>query len=330
MQLSDFDFELPNNLIAQSPSIKRTQSRLLIAGKQIKDKIFHQIIDYLQPNDLLILNNTKVLAARIFAKKISGGKLEIMLDKITGDTSAFAMIKSSRSPKVGSTIVFDDGNVATILSKKDALYNLKFSTNIFITINKLGHIPLPPYIKRSDDKTDVERYQSVFAKELGAVAAPTASLHFDNELLKNIKQKGIDMAFVTLHIGSGTFFPVKVENITQHKMHSEYFDIKQQTIDKINKCKKNGGRVIAVGTTAVRVLESTNGKKSSGETDIFIYPGYKFKVVDGMITNFHLPKSSLLMLVSAFSGSDKIKKIYQHAIDNKYRFFSYGDAMFLS
>lgn len=337
MQLSDFDFSLPEHLIAQHPTKQRTQSRLLIAGTPIEDKKFINIIDYLKPNDLLVLNNTKVMPARLYANKETGAKVEIMINRILSDTQALVMMKSSKSPKIGSKILLDNQYHATVLAKYDYLYNLEFSSSIQVILDNLGHIPLPPYIERADDLADKTRYQTVFAKKLGAVAAPTAGLHFDQTLLDQLQQKGIDNTEVTLHVGAGTFLPVKTDDITQHKMHSEFIEVSEEVIEKIKQTKQKNGRIIAVGTTAVRALESCALTANSWqdltpctqETNIFIYPGFEFKVVDLLITNFHLPKSSLLMLVSAFTGSKTIKQIYQHAIKQQYRFFSYGDAMLL-
>ena len=280
------------------------------------------------------MNNTRVIPARLFAHKASGGKVEIMIERLLNDKQVLAMVKASRAPKIDSFITLENGDKAQVIDKKNGFYTLEFNTDSLLgLLDQVGHIPLPPYIERTDEEADLERYQTVFAKKDGAVAAPTAGLHFDDELLKKLKNKGVNSAFVTLHVGAGTFQPVKSDNIIDHQMHSEYYEISQDTIDLINQTKANNGRIIAVGTTAVRSLESAakSGKLKAAkeETDIFIYPGYQFKVVDMMITNFHLPKSSLLMLVSAFIGRERMMEIYQHAIEEKYRFFSYGDAMLL-
>ncbi len=334
MLLSEFDFDLPKRLIAQNPPERRTDSRLLVADETIIDSNFHQIFNFLKSGDLLVMNNTRVIPARLFGHKESGGKVEIMIERLLNDKQVLAMIKASRAPKIDSFITLENGDKAQILSKESGFYTLDFVTDSLLELlDKVGHIPLPPYIERDDEKDDLERYQTVFAHKEGAVAAPTAGLHFDDDLIDQLSQQGVDHAFVTLHVGAGTFQPVKADKITDHKMHSEYFEIDQSTVDKINQTKANGGRIIAVGTTAVRSIESAakSGqlKSTKGETDIFIYPGYKFKVVDMLITNFHLPKSSLLMLVSAFIGRDRMFEIYRHAIENDYRFFSYGDAMLL-
>jgi len=334
MKLSDFDFELPESLIAQHPSHKRTDSRLLVRSHDLVDSHFADLGLFLKPKDLLILNDTRVIPARLFGHKESGGKVEVLIERLINEREARVMIKSSRSPKLGSYIILENDCQFQVTSKNDGIYNIYFDTgSILETLNEIGHMPLPPYIVRDDSNEDAKRYQTVYAKNDGAVAAPTAGLHFDDELLANLKKQGIDHAFVTLHVGAGTFQPVKVENIKSHKMHSEQYEINQDTVDKIERAKAKGGRVIAVGTTAVRTLESAslggNLRSQKSDTEIFIYPGFKFQVVDAMITNFHLPKSSLLMLVSAFIGFEEMHQTYQHAISKEYRFFSYGDAMLL-
>ena len=334
MKLSDFDFDLPNSLIAQYPSEKRTDSRLLVVQDDFINTTFSQLGEFLKPKDLLILNDTKVIPARLFGRKESGGKVEILVERLINDFQALVMIKASRAPKIDSYIVLENDKRVRVCDKDAELYKLSFGSNSILTLlNEIGHVPLPPYIERIDGKEDLIRYQTVYAKNDGAVAAPTAGLHFDEPLLANLNSYGVGHAFVTLHVGAGTFQPVKVEDIKDHQMHSEYFEVCQETVDKIVTTKANGGRIVAVGTTAVRTLESIalQGKLSSakGDTDIFIYPGFEFRLVDAMITNFHLPKSSLLMLVSAFIGIEKMFQIYQYAIEEKYRFFSYGDAMLL-
>ena len=334
MKLSDFDFELPESLIAQHPSHKRTDSRLLVRGHEIVDSHFADLGLFLKPKDLLILNDTRVIPARLFGNKESGGKVEVLIERLINEREARAMIKSSRSPQLGSYILLENDSRFQVTAKNDGMYNINCKTgSVLETLNEIGHMPLPPYIDRDDSKEDAKRYQTVYAKNDGAVAAPTAGLHFDDELLSNLKRQGINHAFVTLHVGAGTFQPVKVDHITAHKMHSEQYEIDPKTVDKIKHTKASGGRIVAVGTTAVRTLESasTGGelKSQKGDTDIFIYPGFNFQLVDAMITNFHLPKSSLLMLVSAFIGFEEMHQTYQHAINKEYRFFSYGDAMLL-
>jgi len=334
MKLNDFDFDLPKSLIAQYPSRSRTDSRLLVLRDILVDSTFSQLGNFLKPNDLLVLNDTKVIPARLFGHKDSGGKVEVLVERLINDHKALVMIKSSRSPKIGSYVVLENKRSFKICDKNDGIYKVDFESDFILNVlNEIGHIPLPPYINREDSKEDQSRYQTVYAKNDGAVAAPTAGLHFDEILLSSLENQGINHTFVTLHVGAGTFQPVKVENIESHKMHSEYYEISTETIDKIEQAKALGGRIIAVGTTAVRVLESAsiNGrlKHQKGDTDIFIYPGFKFQIVDAMITNFHLPKSSLLMLVSAFIGYKEMFETYSHAIKEQYRFFSYGDAMLL-
>ena len=334
MKLSDFDFDLPNSLIAQYPREKRTDSRLLVLQDDFIDATFSQLGEFLKPKDLLILNDTKVIPARLFGHKESGGKVEILVERLINDFQALVMIKASRAPKINSYIVLEYDKQVKVIDKVSGFYKVSFgSSSILTLLNEIGHIPLPPYIERIDEKEDLIRYQTVYAKNDGAVAAPTAGLHFDESLLSNLNSYGVDYAFVTLHVGVGTFQPVKVEDIKDHQMHSEYFEVCQETVDKIVTTKANGGRIVAVGTPAVRTLESIalQGKLSStkGDTDIFIYPGFEFRLVDALITYFHLPKSSLLMLVSAFIGIEKMFQIYQYAIEEKYRFFSYGDAMLL-
>ncbi|WXU00047.1 MAG: S-adenosylmethionine:tRNA ribosyltransferase-isomerase [Catillopecten margaritatus gill symbiont] len=334
MQLSDFDFDLPDTLIAQNPPKNRTDSRLLVPQFPIIDTFFRNIGDFIKEGDLLVMNNTKVIPARLFGHKESGGKIEIMIERLLSNNQALAMIKASRAPQIGSQLILENQVKTTVLNKDKGFYTLEFATDSLLTLlDNVGHIPLPPYIERTDNEQDLSRYQTVFAQRDGAVAAPTAGLHFDEALLKSLKNKGVNSTFVTLHVGAGTFQPVKTDNIKDHHMHSEYYEVPQTTVDKIKQTQANGGRIIAVGTTAVRSLESASKtgtlKATQEETDIFIYPGYEFKVVDAMITNFHLPKSSLLMLVSAFIGRERMMEIYQHAINEKYRFFSYGDAMFL-
>ena len=334
MKLSDFDFELPETLIAQHPSHKRTDSRLLVRGRELIDSHFADLGLFLKPKDLLVLNDTKVIPARLFGHKESGGKVEVLIERLINETEARAMIKSSRPPKLESYVILENDCRFQVTAKNEGIYSINFEAgSILKTLNEIGHMPLPPYIVRDDSQEDTKRYQTVYAKNDGAVAAPTAGLHFDDELLSSLEEQGIHHTFVTLHVGAGTFQPVKVEDIEAHKMHSEHYEINQETVDKIKQTKAEGGRVIAVGTTAVRTLESASldGILSSqnSDTEIFIYPGFKFQVVDAMITNFHLPKSSLLMMVSAFIGFKEMQQTYQHAIKKEYRFFSYGDAMLL-
>lgn len=338
MKKSQFSYTLPEHLIAQTPLAERSASRLLLLDKtsgHLQDKQFTDFISLLNENDLLVFNNTKVIAARLFGQKSTGGHVEILIERILDTDQAVAHIRASKSPKAGSWIKLDGGFRCQVLGREGSLFKLQFQgAPITSILEQIGHMPLPPYIKRDDAEADLVRYQTVFAKESGAIAAPTAGLHFDLPLLENIKQKGINSAYVTLHVGSGTFQPVRTENIADHIMHKEYFFVPQETVDAVADTKARGGRVIAIGTTAVRALESAsrNGvlQAGCGDTDLFITPGYHFKSVDALLTNFHLPESTLLMLVSAFAGYEPVMAAYQHAVKHSYRFFSYGDAMFLA
>ena len=338
MKKSDFNYLLPDALIAQKPLAERDASRLLCmnrdSGERI-DRLFTDFIGLIDKCDLLVFNDTKVIPARLFGKKQSGGKVEILIERILDETHSIAHVKASKSPKPGSLIELDGDFYCLVKDRADDLFQLEFiNANIICILEKIGHIPLPPYITRADDESDLTRYQTVFAREVGAVAAPTAGLHFDLAMMDKIRAKGVQTAFVTLHVGSGTFQPVRVEQLSEHIMHEEYFAVSSETAAAVNQVRDRGGRIIAIGTTAVRALESAskNGKiePGFGYTDLFITPGYQFKSVDAMLTNFHLPESTLLMLVSAFAGYEPIMNAYQHAIDQSYRFFSYGDAMFLS
>lgn len=334
MNLSDFDYQLPTELIAQKPLGSRTASRLLrLKGGGIADHAFADLGQFVQPGDLLVVNNTKVIPARLFGQKESGGAIEVLIEQLLDDRLAHAHVRASKSPRAG-TLLLIAGRSIRVEGRKNNLFVLRMiDTDWDSVLTEVGRLPLPPYIQREQEPEDVERYQTVYAKLPGAVAAPTAGLHFDGPLLEKLTQLGVDQAEVTLHVGAGTFQPVREENLDHHQMHFERVTVTQDVIDKIRTCKESGGKVIAVGTTVVRSLESAtaSGELSafSGETNLFIRPGYQFKVVDRLITNFHLPKSTLLMLVSAFSGFDEIKTAYQHAITARYRFFSYGDAMLL-
>ena len=335
MKKSDFNYQLPNELIARYPLEHRTDSRLLVVNdEQLIDQHFTDLPGLLKAGDLLVFNNTRVIAARLYGHKKTGGKLEILLERVIGDKAALAHVRNSKSLKIGATILLDGGYHCTVESRVGDLLELTFVDSIHTVLESVGHMPLPPYIDREDESLDLERYQTVFSETPGAVAAPTAGLHFDEALLDKISTMNVDFAHVTLHVGSGTFQPVREENLDDHIMHKEWLTVDQSVIDKVNKTKQAGGRVIAVGTTAMRSLESAakDGKLKpfTGDTDLFITPGYQFNVVDAMVTNFHLPESTLLMLVSAFSGYERIKEVYEHAINQRYRFFSYGDAMFLS
>ncbi len=337
MRVADFSFELPDALIARHPLAERRASRLLVLDGptgELAHKQFSDLLDYLRPGDLMVFNNTRVIPARLFGQKTSGGKLEVLVERVLDSHRVLAHVRSSKSPKPGSTILIDGGGKAEMVARHDALFELRFSEEVLPLLERVGHMPLPPYIDRPDEQADRERYQTVYADRAGAVAAPTAGLHFDQALLAAIAEKGVERAFVTLHVGAGTFQPVRVERIEDHHMHTEWLEVGQDVVDAVAACRARGGRVIAVGTTSVRSLESAarDGvlKAFSGDTDIFIYPGRPLHVVDALVTNFHLPESTLLMLVSAFAGYPETMAAYQAAIAGKYRFFSYGDAMFIT
>jgi S-adenosylmethionine:tRNA ribosyltransferase-isomerase len=346
MKVSDFDYHLPSRLIAHYPAETRSSSKLLHLDREtgaLQHYVFNQLLDLINPDDLLIFNDTKVIPARLFGRKDSGGRFEALIERVADGNQLITQIKLSKAAKPGTQLLFDskegdaiDPVTAEVLGREGDFYRIKFpdEANLGEVLSRIGHIPLPPYIKRKDKEVDAERYQTVYARHDGAVAAPTAGLHFDQPLLDALTEKGVEQAFVTLHVGSGTFQPIRVDTVTDHKMHDEWVDVSQDVIDKIKACKKRGGRVIAVGTTSVRSLETCGLKTPlsayQGETDIFIYPGFEFKVVDAMITNFHLPGSSLVMLVSAFASRESILGAYAEAVAQDYRFFSYGDAMFIS
>lgn len=354
MLLSDFHFDLPNELIARYPKPDRTSSRLLqLNGEngEIFHRTFSDIIDLIHEGDLLVFNNTRVIPARMYGRKTSGGKVEVLVERILTETTFLAHVRSSKAPKIGVELILGEdklgegkGVKVMMIGRQDALFELKIaekSTALLDVLQKIGHMPLPPYIDRPDEEADQERYQTVYNKVPGAVAAPTAGLHFDDELLARLKAKGVNFAFVTLHVGAGTFQPVRVDNIEDHRMHAEYAEVPQDTVDAVLAAKKAGKRVIAVGTTSVRSIESAAlAAKEKGsrnllepyfsDTSIFIYPGKKFRVIDCLITNFHLPESTLIMLVSAFAGYKNTMNAYKSAVENRYRFFSYGDAMFIT
>jgi S-adenosylmethionine:tRNA ribosyltransferase-isomerase len=347
LKTSDFDFTLPPELIAQHPLPQRTESRLLVTSRDGKNPIQHKkfkdIVDFISPGDLLVFNNSKVMKARLFGQKRTGGKVELLIERILDPKRCLAHVGTNKSLKMGTEIVLDDlPTFIRIDENREGLFviSLHGPDDIWTLMDTKGHIPLPTYIHREDEKSDESRYQTVYAKSLGSVAAPTAGLHFDEPLLAKLKSKGVEFAEVTLHVGAGTFKPVKTENINEHKMHAEWIEVSEATCQKINETKRRGNKVFAVGTTSVRSLESAakaQDMKSpfedlrpyQGDTSIFITPPYEFKVVDSLITNFHLPQSTLVMLVSAFSSRTHILKCYQSAIDEQYRFFSYGDAMLI-
>ena len=334
MKTTDFNYDLPEELIANYPLDNRSSSRLLVYDNEIEHKTFKDVVDYFEEGDLLVVNNTSVIPARIYGNKKSGGSVEVMLERVMENNKALVQIRSGRSLKIGAFITLGSYKVQCI-DRQDNFFILQFDIPPLEVFNSIGHVPLPPYIKRPDEDLDKDRYATVYEdKELqDSVAAPTAGLHFDDELLKDIKKLGVNIAKVNLSVGAGTFQPVKVENIDEHDIHSEYLEVSADVVDMVMATKKAGKKVFAVGTTATRALETAFTNESekgySGYTKLFIYPGYKFKAVDRLITNFHLPQSSLLMLVSAFIGYDNMKHIYKTAVDKKYRFLSYGDAMLL-
>ncbi|MBY4857041.1 tRNA preQ1(34) S-adenosylmethionine ribosyltransferase-isomerase QueA [Burkholderia contaminans] len=342
--LSDFDFNLPPELIAQTALPDRTASRLLevdgtVAPARLIDRHFTELPSCIAAGDLLVFNDTKVLKARFFGQKASGGKIEVLIERVTGTHTALAQIRASKSPGAGTTLRLADAFDVTVGERVDPFFTLNFPAPCLDLIEQYGRLPLPPYIEHDPDATDETRYQTVYASNPGAVAAPTAGLHFDQPMLDRLDATGVERATLTLHVGAGTFQPVRVDNIAEHKMHSEWYDLPQSLVDKSAATRARGGKVIAVGTTSMRALEAAARSAdeagrplaaTQAETDIFITPGYRFRVVDRLVTNFHLPKSTLLMLVSAFAGVETIRAAYRHAIDERYRFFSYGDAMLLT
>ncbi|MBY5948237.1 tRNA preQ1(34) S-adenosylmethionine ribosyltransferase-isomerase QueA [Photobacterium rosenbergii] len=346
MQVSDFDFDLPDELIARYPQPQRTASRLLqLTGNtgELAHKGFKDVLDLVEPGDLLVFNNTRVIPARLFGRKASGGKLEVLVERMLDDKSILAHVRASKSPKPGNELFLGDNDEyqAEMVARHDALFEIRFNSDktVLEILDEVGHMPLPPYIDRPDEDADKERYQTVYNAKPGAVAAPTAGLHFDDELMAALKAKGVNFAFVTLHVGAGTFQPVRVDNINDHHMHAEYVEVPEDVVKAINETKANGKRVVAVGTTSVRSLESaaqdakqkgTELKPFFGDTEIFIYPGYEYQLIDVLITNFHLPESTLIMLVSAFAGYEHTMNAYKQAVEKKYRFFSYGDSMFIT
>jgi len=339
MNRSDFYFELPPELIAQTPPQQRTASRLLCLDKNhgtLEDSHFKSLPQRIQANDLLIFNDTRVIPARVFGYKSTGGKLEILIERLLSQREALVHMRSSKSPKPGHVIYLEGGVSAIVVTRQDDLFHLRFEDDRPLPelLEKIGHIPLPPYIERTDTLHDRQRYQTVYAKQDGAVAAPTAGLHFDEAMLQTLRDKGVDMGFVTLHVGAGTFQPVRSEDLNLHDMHEEWFNVPPKVCQQVTETQARGGRVIAIGTTSVRALESAAAegdlKAGGGDTQLFITPGYKFRVVDALLTNFHLSESTLLMLVSAFAGHEAIMNAYAHAVHERYRFFSYGDAMWIS
>lgn len=341
MLVKEFSFELPEQLIASEPQAERSASRLLVMDRQTGDlqhHIFKDILQLLNPGDLLVFNNTRVIPARLFGEKSSGGKVEVLVERLLAGQRFLAHIRASKAPKPGTELLLENSARVIMQQRHDTLFELELLGDepVLAMLERLGHMPLPPYIARPDTEEDKARYQTVYNEKPGAVAAPTAGLHFDQPLLDQLKAKGIEFGFVTLHVGAGTFQPVRVDSVLEHKMHAEYIEVEQAVVDAIAACKARGNKVVAVGTTSVRSLESAaqqHGgvlKPYHGDTQIFIYPGYEFKVIDALITNFHLPESTLIMLVSAFSQRAQVMRAYQTAITEGYRFYSYGDAMFIS
>lgn len=341
MLVKEFSFELPEQLIASEPQAERSASRLLVMDRQSGDlqhHIFKDILQLLNPGDLLVFNNTRVIPARLFGEKSSGGKVEVLVERLLEGQRFLAHIRASKAPKPGTELLLENSARVIMQQRHDTLFELELLGDepVLAMLERLGHMPLPPYIARPDTEEDKARYQTVYNEKPGAVAAPTAGLHFDQPLLDQLKAKGVEFAFVTLHVGAGTFQPVRVDSVLEHKMHAEYIEVEQPVVDAIAACKARGNKVVAVGTTSVRSLESAaqqHGgvlKPYHGDTQIFIYPGYQFQVIDALITNFHLPESTLIMLVSAFSQKEHVMRAYQTAITEGYRFYSYGDAMFIS
>ncbi len=338
MKKSDFDFQLPPELIAQAPLRERSASRLLLLDVDSgvrQNRMFRELPDLLTAGDLLVFNDTRVLPARLYGRKESGGAVEILIERVTGLHEARAQLGVSKKPKEGGRIVLADGSIATVLGREGEFFVLRFESPepLEKLLSRLGEMPLPPYIERGADDSDKERYQTVFAREPGAVAAPTAGLHFDEPLLERMRARGIDFGYVTLHVGAGTFQPMRAEDVSDHVMHREWLNVGAELVEKIRRTRAAGGRVIAIGTTVVRALESATVEGQlhpfAGETQIFIFPGYRITSVDGLVTNFHLPQSTLLMLVSALAGRETILDAYRFAVQERYRFFSYGDAMLI-
>ncbi|EOJ9613254.1 TPA: tRNA preQ1(34) S-adenosylmethionine ribosyltransferase-isomerase QueA [Serratia marcescens] len=344
MRVADFSFELPESLIAHYPQAERSACRLLqLDGPSgaLTHGVFTDLLDKLEAGDLLVFNNTRVIPARMFGRKVSGGKIEVLVERVLDDHRVLAHVRASKAPKPGAELLLgdDESIAATMVARHETLFELRFNDerDVFAILNAAGHMPLPPYIARPDEDADRELYQTVYSEKPGAVAAPTAGLHFDEPLLAALRAKGVEMAFVTLHVGAGTFQPVRVETIEDHVMHAEYAEVPQEVVDAVLACKARGKRVVAVGTTSVRSLESAAAASKEaliapffGDTSIFIYPGYHYQVIDALVTNFHLPESTLIMLVSAFAGYKNTMNAYQQAVAEQYRFFSYGDAMFIS
>jgi S-adenosylmethionine:tRNA ribosyltransferase-isomerase len=337
MRLEDFDYDLPPELIAQTPARERTSSRLLhLDGNTgvLRDLAFRDIVELIAPSDVLVLNDTRVIKARLFGRKSTGGRIELLVERVLSTNEVLAQTRASHPPRDGSRIVFAGELQATVLERMGGFVRLRFENcdDVLAVLDRHGEVPLPPYIEHVADENDAERYQTVYAREPGAVAAPTAGLHFDEPVLDHLRQRGVTIAYVTLHVGAGTFQPVRSSDLMEHEMHAEWYRVSQETVDAVTRAKSRGGRVVAVGTTTLRALETAAAaglQRGLGETRLFIVPGYRFRAVDRLITNFHLPKSTLLMLVSAFGGYENLRAAYRHAIAHGYRFYSYGDAMLI-
>jgi S-adenosylmethionine:tRNA ribosyltransferase-isomerase len=331
MFLSDFDYELPEELIAKYPTTRRRNSRLLVVGDELLDRQFKDLPSLLEPGDLLVFNDTRVLRARLLGQKQTGGQIEVLVERLLEDNEVLAQVRASKTPREGTVLKLNGGCEATVIGREGDMYRLALSQPAAELMEKHGKVPLPPYIKRNPEPADIDRYQTVFARKPGAVAAPTAGLHFDDRMLEQTRRTGVNHEFITLHVGAGTFQPLRDQHVESNRLHAERVEVSQQVCDAVNATRAGGARVIAVGTTAVRALEtaSASGEPQpfKGETDLFIVPGYQFRSVDAVLTNFHLPRSSLLMLVAAFAGRERILDAYRHAVENRYRFFSYGDAM---
>jgi len=334
MLISDFDYELPEELIARYPAPQRRDSRLLVVDEPVQDVGFADLPTLLRPDDLLVFNDTRVIKARLLGRKETGGKVEILVERIEGDRAALVHVRASKSPKPGTRLLLQGGAEALVTGRDTDLFALEFTAEVLPYLEQHGDVPLPPYLERDAESADVERYQTVYAQDPGAVAAPTAGLHFDDAMLEETLAAGVRHAHVTLHVGAGTFQNLRDEHIEENRLHAERVEVTQACVDAVHATRAAGGRVVAVGTTSVRALECASAEGElgpfNGETDLFILPGYRFRSVDAMITNFHLPQSSLLMLVSAFAGQARVLDAYAHAVREKYRFFSYGDAMFLT
>jgi S-adenosylmethionine:tRNA ribosyltransferase-isomerase len=333
MLLSDFDYELPQELIAQYPPARRRDSRLLVVGEAIEDRQFSDLPALLCEGDLLVFNDTRVIRARLTGRKQTGGRVEILVERVLAATEMLAQLRASKTPKAGSILELAGDCEATVIGREDDMFRLRLSVPVLEFLEQHGDVPLPPYLDRDSETADRERYQTVYARQPGAVAAPTAGLHFDEHMLEETTQRGVRHAYVTLHVGAGTFQPLREEQIESNRLHAERVQVSAEVCDAVREARAAGGRVIAVGTTSVRALETASRgvdlQPFDGETDLFVVPGFEFRTVDAMLTNFHLPRSSLMMLVAAFAGRERILDAYRHAVENRYRFFSYGDAMLI-